>query len=58
MNILYIPIGPIYGIRLEEIKLEHMWQLQALGGSAFVNELHNYMSAFSTFGKRCYVVYK
>jgi hypothetical protein len=31
-------------------KTEHMWQLQALGGSAFVNELHNYMSAFSTFG--------
>jgi hypothetical protein len=28
-----------------------MWQLQALGGSAFVNELHNYMSAFSTFGR-------
>jgi starch-binding outer membrane protein, SusD/RagB family len=32
-------------------KTEHMWQLQALGGSAFVNELHNYMSAFSTFGR-------
>jgi hypothetical protein len=28
-----------------------MWQLQALGGSAFVNELHNYMSSFSTFGR-------
>lgn len=32
-------------------KTEHMWQLQALGGSIFVNELHNYMSAFSTFGR-------
>jgi hypothetical protein len=32
-------------------KTEHMWQLQALGGTAFVNELHNYMSAFSTFGR-------
>jgi hypothetical protein len=32
-------------------KTEHMWELQALGGSTFVNELHNYMSAFSTFGR-------
>ena len=32
-------------------KTEHMWELQALGGSSFVNELHNYMSSFSTFGR-------
>ena len=32
-------------------KTEHMWELQALGGTAFVNELHNYMSAYSTFGR-------
>jgi hypothetical protein len=32
-------------------KNEHMWELQALGGTLFVNEIHNYMSAFSTFGR-------
>ncbi len=30
---------------------EHMWELQALGGSTFVNEIHNYFSAYSTFGR-------
>lgn len=29
---------------------ENMWQLQSLAGSAFVNNLHNYFNARSTFG--------
>lgn len=32
-------------------KKEHMWELQALGASTFVNEIHNYFSAYSTFGR-------
>lgn len=28
-----------------------MWELQAVDGTIFVNELHNYMSSFSTFGR-------
>ena len=30
---------------------EHMWELQSIGGTTFVNEIHNYFSAFSTFGR-------
>ena len=30
---------------------EHMWQIQSMSGSSFVNNLHNYFSALSTFGR-------
>lgn len=30
---------------------EHMFEVQSLSGSAFVNNLHNYFSAYSTFGR-------
>jgi len=30
---------------------EHMWQVQSMSGSSFVNNLHNYFSALSTFGR-------
>ncbi len=32
-------------------KQEHMWELQSLAGSAFVNNLSIYFSAYSTFGR-------
>ena len=32
-------------------KQEHMWMVQSLSGSAFINNLHNYFSAYSTFGR-------
>jgi hypothetical protein len=30
---------------------EHMWQIQSMSGSSFVNNLHNYFSALSTFDR-------
>lgn len=30
---------------------EHIWQIQSMSGSSFVNNLHNYFSALSTFGR-------
>ena len=30
---------------------EHMWELQSLSGTTFVNNIHNYFSALSTFGR-------
>lgn len=32
-------------------KQEHMWEVQSLSGTAFINNLHNYFSAYSTFGR-------
>jgi len=32
-------------------KTEHMWELQSLSGTLFVNEIHDYLSAYSTFGR-------
>lgn len=32
-------------------KKEHMWEVQSMTGTAFVNNLHNYFSALSTFGR-------
>jgi len=32
-------------------KQEHMWELQSLAGSLFENQIHNYLSATSTFGR-------
>ena len=30
---------------------EHLWEIQSMSGSSFVNNLHNYFSALSTFGR-------
>ena len=30
---------------------EHMWEVQSMTGTAFMNNLHNYFSALSTFGR-------
>lgn len=32
-------------------KKEHMWELQSMTGTTFMNNLHNYFSALSTFGR-------
>ncbi len=32
-------------------KQEHMWEVQSLAGTAFINNLHNYFSAYSSFGR-------
>ncbi|MBO9633637.1 MAG: RagB/SusD family nutrient uptake outer membrane protein [Chitinophagaceae bacterium] len=32
-------------------KKEQMWEVQSMTGTAFVNNLHNYFSALSTFGR-------
>lgn len=32
-------------------KKEQMWEVQSLAGSPFINDMHNYFSALSTFGR-------